>query len=125
MTTKAPTKSRQRKVECDSCGVILYGSAAALAGGLPTCACGGPFVVAHLADLAVIDPDAFEAIRGTLGERDHNGLMRVLKFDHAIASTNARSIGTRQCKGNGCKALRVDNLHDYCASCEAARALPF
>lgn len=108
MAVKPPTKSRQRKIECPACGVILYGSAAALGVGMPTCACGESMVVANLGDLAVIDPEGFEKVAGTLGEREHNGLMRVLGYDHAVVSTNARSIGTRQCKRASCKRLRVN-----------------
>jgi hypothetical protein len=125
MTVKPPTKSRQRKIECEGCGAILYGSAATLAGGLPTCACGGAFIVANLGDLAVVDPNAFERVRESLGEREHNGLMRVLGYDHAITSTNKRSIGTRQCKRAGCKALRTSNLAEYCAEHQGESEVPF
>lgn len=126
MAVKPPTKSRQRKIECPACGVILYGSAAALGVGMPTCACGESMVVANLGDLAVVDPPGgFERVAGELGEREYNGLMRVLGYDHAVVSTNARSIGTRQCKRSSCKRLRVNNLADFCREHLAEAEVPF
>lgn len=120
------TKSRQRKVECPGCGCILYGSCAALSRGLPVCACGESFEVANLGDLAHIDPDAFEREVSQLGEGASNAAMRALGYDHAVYTTNARSIGTRQCRKRGCKALRTSNLADYCAKCERdSEPVPF
>jgi hypothetical protein len=129
MTVKPPTKSRQRKIECEGCGAILYGSAATIASGLPTCACGDPFIVANLGDLAVIDPDAFEAALelaqlGTTGAPnrggEYNATMRVLGYHDATISPNSR--GSRQCKDRGCKRLRVP-LSDFCA--DHGQEVPF
>lgn len=120
------TKSRQRKIECPGCGCILYGSRAALSCGLPVCACGETFEVANLGDLAHIDPAAFEREIAQLGEGAHNAAMRVLGYDHAVYTTNARSVGTRQCRKRGCKALRTSNLAEFCAEHERdAEPVPF
>lgn len=129
MTVRPPTKSRQRKIACGKCGAILYGSAATLAAGLPTCACGGAFEVANLADLAVIDPDGFEAAieltqLGTEGKGAankggaYNATMRVLGYADAAPAVR----GFRQCKQSGCKRNRAP-LSDYCP--EHGEEVPF
>ena len=59
--------SRQRKLACSACGFICYASAGAvIACGLPRCACGAPMSVANPRDLAVIDPDQFDQLAGSL-----------------------------------------------------------
>lgn len=119
-----PTKSRQRKIECPECGCILYGSAAALAVGLPTCSCGSTFEIPNMRDLAAIDPVAFEAARTALPEGSHNSLMRELGFNQAVYTTNKRTM-PRQCTKRGCKAFRASALERYCAEHLDLEQVPF
>lgn len=105
-------QNRDRKIECDSCGCILRGSASALRlNGLPLCRCGGSFDVPNLADLEHIDPERFEERLNMLRAGERNALYRQLGYDHAVQSPNRR--GSAQCSKGGCKQLRAP-LERFC-----------
>lgn len=56
--TRPAQTTRQRKVECVACGVIVRMSRAAmLKSGLPTCGCGTPMTCSDLDDLAAVAPE--------------------------------------------------------------------
>jgi hypothetical protein len=85
MSAAKQSKSRQRKLHCASCGFIAYASAGAVIScGLPVCACGERMSVAKPRDLAVIDPDGFEQLAGSLSKRGHNEMMREAGFDGMV-----------------------------------------
>lgn len=124
MSATRPSKSRQRKIECPECGCILYGSAAALAPGLPTCSCGALFELPNVRDLPAVDPDAFDALRRSLPEGAHNALMRDLGYDNSVYTTNKRTM-PRQCSRRGCKAFRAGPLERYCPEHAELEEVPF
>lgn len=117
---------RLLKIECGDCGAILRGSAAALrASGLPTCGCGGAFMVPVLADLERIDPDAFDALIGSLSHKQHTAAMRELGYTDAIVrKAPPRRSRQPQCAHDGCSRFRAYGKR-YCAQHEALEALPF
>jgi hypothetical protein len=68
-----------RKIHCEACGVILYGSAAALTrSGLPVCGCGERMTVPNLRDRAAVEWDALEIELRSYGPLAFNDAMREL-----------------------------------------------
>jgi hypothetical protein len=116
---------RQRKLSCTGCGFICYASAGAVIScGLPVCACGLPLTVANPRDLAVIDPDEFEALAGRLSKTSHNAMMREAGFDmmilrdrgHDPAAARLRASRAKRCSSDGCgrfasKASALCSVH--------------
>lgn len=87
MPRRATTRNgRQRKLSCDRCGFICYASAGAvIRAGVPVCGCGAPMTVANPRDLAVIDPDGFDALAGAMPTRSaFNALMRECGYTDSI-----------------------------------------
>ena len=103
--------SRQRKLACSACGFICYASAGAvIACGLPRCACGLAMSVANPRDLAVIDPDQFDQLAGSLPKAAHNAMMRDCGFDtmvirdpgHDPVVARMRANRQKRCSQDGC-----------------------
>jgi hypothetical protein len=81
-----------------------------IACGLPRCACGSAMSVANPRDLAVIDPDQFDQLAGSMPKAAHNAMMRDCGFDGMIIRDKghdpivARMRANRQkrCSQDGC-----------------------
>jgi hypothetical protein len=88
-----------RKIECDECGAILYGSASALTrSGLPSCPCGGEYVIPNLRDrLAVGDPEAIahveEVALAEAGQRLERDARRAEREQSSGFTTRAANCG--------------------------------
>ena len=104
-------QARQRKLACSACGFICYASAGAvIACGLPRCACGSSLSVANPRDLAVIDPESFDQLAGSLSKPAHNQMMRECGFDamilrdksHDPAVARMRAARQKRCSQDGC-----------------------
>jgi hypothetical protein len=104
-------QSRQRKLACSACGFICYASAGAVMScGLPRCGCGQSMNVANPRDLAVIDPDGFEQLAGSLPKAAHNAMMRDCGFDamilrdkgHDPVVARMRANRQKRCAADGC-----------------------
>lgn len=117
--------SRQRKIQCDACGFIAYASAGALmTAGLPSCGCGARMAVAHVRDLAIIEPDAFEALADSMPTRGaRNALMleagyagAIIHYKDSDPATRAKASATRRRNTATRKALEAR---------AAAAAMPF
>ena len=111
MKRATQSKSRQRKLHCTGCGFIVYASAGSVIScGLPFCACGERMTIAKPRDLAVIDPDGFEQLAGSLSKRGHNEMVRECGFDAMIlrdkgqdpAVARARAMRQKRCNADGC-----------------------
>jgi hypothetical protein len=125
--SRGKSRSRLLKINCDSCGMILRGSAAALSAGMPACSCGGSFEVADLASLEKVDPALFLERVQQLPLGEHNALMRELGYDGAVikrkCDENRRA--PARCKHVGCGAFRPAGKL-YCAKHAAEHdPLPF
>ena len=124
--------SRQRKLLCPACGFIAYASAGAvIACGLPRCACGSALSVANPRDLAVIDPDQFDQLAGSLPKGAHNQMMRECGFDamvirdpgHDPIVARMRANRQKRCAAEGCGRFAA-NGSKTCAQ-HGGQSLPF
>jgi hypothetical protein len=116
---------RLLKIQCDQCGIILRGSAAALRAGLPVCACGGSFGLTSLADVERVDPDTFEQTVNSLGQRAHTEAMRELGYTDMIERrAPPRRIPQPQCAYPSCSRFRALGVQ-FCSEHQQHDTLPF
>lgn len=101
---------RQRKVHCEGCGVILYGSMAALTrSGLPVCGCGERMQLANLRDRAAVEWDVLELEMGSWSREAYNAAMRELGYTGRLETrTYSRQSGAvqRRCGWEGGQCVR-------------------
>jgi hypothetical protein len=125
-------QSRQRKLSCDACGFICYASAGAvITCGLPVCSCGQPLTIANPRDLAVIDPESFEQLAGSLSKAAHNQMMRECGFDamilrdkgHDPVVARMRANRQKRCSQDGCGRFAA-NGSKTCAQ-HGGNSIPF
>lgn len=88
---------RQRKIHCERCQVILYGSRAALQrSGMPVCGCGERMVIANYRDRAKIEPDDLEAELVGYGRDAYNAVARELGWPRWAATPKPTRGGAGQ-----------------------------
>ena len=109
-------QSRQRKLSCPACGFIAYASAGAvIACGLPVCGCGQPLTVANPRDLAVIDPESFDQLAGSLSKPAHNQMMRECGFDAMILRDKGHDPVVARMRANRQKRCAQDRCGRFAA----------
>lgn len=134
LESKGRSRSRLLLIQCPACGCKLRGSAHALRGGMPTCACGEPFEIPEPATLVKVDPERFEELANGLEPRARNDLMRRLGFTDEIVKLDAagriKFDGTRsgakqrRCEWEGGHCMRYIGTGRYCSE-HAGTDLPF
>lgn len=87
-------RGRQRKLECQECGLIAYASAAAIlrAPDRPQC-CGEPLTLPNLRDRAVVEWDALETELASAGRATYEAAMRELGYRDMLAPPRPRRSG--------------------------------
>jgi hypothetical protein len=99
--------------------------------GLPRCGCGKSMNVAHPRDLAVIDPDQFEQLAGSLSKAAHNAMMRDCGFDamilrdkgHDPVVARMRASRAKRCAAEGCG--RFAAKHSLTRAQHGDQGIPF